>query len=39
MKLSVYKKIIPEYIHYYNTERLHLALDFKTPNECVQALD
>ena len=38
MRISVYKKIIPEYIHYYNTERLHLGLGLKTPIECVQAL-
>ena len=33
-----YRKEIPEYLHYYNTERLHLGLNFKTPIQCVQAL-
>ena len=35
----VYQKEIPEYLHYYNTERLHLGLNLKTPLECVQAID
>ena len=39
MRINVYKKIIPEYIHYYNTERLHLGLGLKTPSGCVQAID
>lgn len=37
--LRAYKKEIPEYLHYYNTERLHLGLGLKTPLECVQAID
>lgn len=37
-KFSIYQKEIPEYLHYYNTERLHLGLNFKTPIECVQAI-
>ena len=37
--LRAYKKEIPEYLHYYNTERLHLGLGLKTPFECVQAID
>ena len=39
MKLTNYKKAIPEYIHYYNAERLHLGLNLKTPVECFQAID
>ena len=38
MRFNTYKKVIPEYIHYYNTERLHLSLDLKTPIQCFQAL-
>ena len=36
--LSAYRKEIPEYLHYYNTERLHLGINFKTPLQCVQAI-
>lgn len=36
---KIYQKEIREYLHYYNTERLHLGLQFKTPIECVQAID
>lgn len=32
-KLSVWKREIPEYLHYYNTQRPHMALDMKTPLE------
>jgi hypothetical protein len=39
MSFSAYKKVIPEYINYYNNERLHLALNLKTPNQCFQAID
>jgi transposase InsO family protein len=31
------KKAIPEYIHYYNTERLHLGLKLKTPQQVLQS--
>jgi transposase InsO family protein len=37
--LRAYRKAIPEYIHYYNNERLHLGLNLKTPIECFQAID
>lgn len=37
--LQVYKKEIPEYLRYYNTERLHLGINFKTPLQRVQAID
>jgi transposase InsO family protein len=33
-----YQKEIPEYLDYYNTERLHLGINFKTPIQCVQAI-
>jgi len=34
-RLSVWRREIPEYMHYYNTERPHMALNFKTPNEVI----
>jgi len=37
--LRAYQREIPEYLHYYNHERPHLGLGFKTPAECVQAID
>jgi len=33
-----YRKAISEYIPYYNTERLHLGINLKTPVECFQAI-
>jgi len=36
--LRAYRKEIPEYLHYYNTKRLHLGLNYKTPLQCVQAI-
>lgn len=39
MTFNTYKKIIPQYIHYYNNERLHIGLKLKTPIECFQAID
>ena len=33
--MRAYKKVIPEYIHYYNHERLHLGLNLKTPMQVV----
>lgn len=29
--MDAYKKAIPEYLHYYNTERPHMALQMQTP--------
>jgi transposase InsO family protein len=29
----LWKKEIPEYLHYYNTERAHMGLEMKTPQE------
>lgn len=37
--LRAYRREIPEYLRYYNEERLHLGLDLKTPLRCVQAID
>lgn len=34
-KFEVWKKEIPEFIRYYNTERPHMGLNFKTPIEVV----
>lgn len=35
--LRSYRKEIPEYLHYYNTERPHMGLGFKTPAEVMQS--
>ena len=32
-----YQKAIPEYLRYYNNERLHMGLNFKTPIEVVRS--
>ena len=34
-----FQKAINDYLPYYNNQRLHLGLNFKTPIECVQAID
>lgn len=34
-----YQRAISKYLPYYNKERLHLGLNFKTPLECVQGAD
>jgi transposase InsO family protein len=36
---KAYQKAINEYLPYYNNERLHLSLNFKTPTERSQAID
>lgn len=33
---KVWKKEIPEFIHYYNTERPHMALEMKTPQQVLR---
>jgi transposase InsO family protein len=33
-----WKKNIPEYLHYYNTGRPHMSLDFKTPTEILKVV-
>lgn len=35
--LQAYRKAIPEYLHYYNNERPHMALDMQTPNQVMQS--
>ena len=35
--LLSWKRSIPEYLHYYNTERPHMALNYQTPNEVVRS--
>lgn len=34
-----YQKALNEYLHYYNSERLHISLNFKTPLERFQAIE
>jgi transposase InsO family protein len=35
--LNSWQKTIPDFIHYYNTERPHMGLDMKTPMEVVRS--
>ncbi|PIP75673.1 hypothetical protein COW86_02450 [Candidatus Kuenenbacteria bacterium CG22_combo_CG10-13_8_21_14_all_39_9] len=35
--LSAWQRAMPEFIHYYNTERPHMGLNMKTPMEVVQS--
>jgi len=35
--LRLYRKEIPEYLHYYNTERPHMGLDMKSPLEVMRS--
>jgi transposase InsO family protein len=37
--ILVWKKEIPEYLRYYNTERPHMALDMKTPINIINQVD
>lgn len=37
--LRAYQKEITAYLYYYNTERMHLGLNYKTPLTCVQGVD
>lgn len=32
-----YRHVLPEYLHYYNTERLHMGLNLKTPSEVLRS--
>lgn len=34
--LHAYRKSIPEYIHFYNTERPHMGIEMQTPQEVMQ---
>ena len=36
--LQSWQKEIPEYLHYYNTERPHMALGMRTPNEIIKTV-
>ncbi len=35
--MRAYKKVIPEYINYYNAERLHLGINLKTPSQMLRS--
>lgn len=35
--LKIWQKEIPEFLHYYNTERPHMGLDMKTPMQVVRS--
>ena len=35
--LRAYRKAIPEYLHFYNTERPHMGLEMQTPLEVMQS--
>lgn len=35
--ISSYRKAIPEYLHYYNTERPHMSLNMQTPSQVMQS--
>lgn len=35
--LKAWKKAVPDYINYYNTQRAHMGLNMKTPMEVVQS--
>lgn len=35
--MRAFRKVIPEYIHYYNTERLHLGINLKTPSQVLRS--
>lgn len=34
--IPVFKKEIPKYLNYYNTKRLHMGINFQTPQEVLQ---
>jgi len=39
--VKIFNRTLPIYLNYYNTERLHMGIDFKTPNyliNCFQAI-
>lgn len=39
---DAWKRVLPEYLHYYNNERMHMGIDFKRPIElikCCEAID
>lgn len=39
--VTIFNRALPAYLEFYNTERLHMGIDFKTPNslaQCFQAI-
>jgi len=36
-RIDVYQRELKEYLHYYNTERLYMSLNFKTPCEVMRS--
>jgi transposase InsO family protein len=34
--IKAFKKVLPEYLKYYNTERLHMGINYQTPLEVLQ---
>lgn len=41
VNVKIFNNAMPAYLEYYNTERLHMGIDFKTPNQlikCFQAI-
>ena len=34
--VAEYKKLLPEFVHWYNNHRIHQALDYRTPAEVLQ---
>jgi transposase InsO family protein len=41
VNVKKFNKVMPIYLNYYNTERLHMGIDFQTPNQlinCFQAI-
>ena len=34
--VTIFNRVLPYYLEFYNTERLHMGIDFKTPNSLVQ---
>lgn len=36
--IKAYRREIPEYLQYYNNQRVHLSLNLTTPLQCVQAI-
>jgi len=39
--VKIFNKVLPEYLNYYNQERLHMGINFQTPNQllkCFQAI-
>ena len=36
--LASYQREIPAYLHYYNTERPHMGLEMRTPEDIIKAV-